>query len=364
MKVAILVNKFPPKWLAGTEIATYDLAGHLAKRGHQVHVITSLDEGLPTLSEENGFYIHRIEPPSVPLFGIIIFWMRMFNIVHKINPDVVHSQSLSFGVPSLAIKKIQEIPYIIWGRGSDVYLPDRVIRLTIGSILRNADMSLALTYEMKSKMQKRCIKDVEVISNGINLEMYENIWEKDENRVENTIIFVGRLHPVKGVHYLIKAMDKVRGTIPNARLIIVGDGEERLRLENQVEELNLNGYVTFMGQLRRDMIPTTLRMAQIFILPSLSEGFPVVLLEAMASGLPIITTNVGGIPEIIEDEMNGYLVCPKDHDQLADRIITLLQNDSLRQSISYNNLKKARSFSWNNVSEKVEKAYKRVINSQ
>ncbi|WP_082223165.1 glycosyltransferase [Methanoculleus sp. MH98A] len=104
MKIAILVGLFPPKWLAGTEIATYNLADHLARKGHEVHVITSHDDGLPGLCEENGFYIHRIAWPKIRFIGLVAFWVSICLKIRKIKPDIVHAQSLGGGVPPPFLK--------------------------------------------------------------------------------------------------------------------------------------------------------------------------------------------------------------------------------------------------------------------
>ena len=145
MKIAILVGLFPPKWLAGTEIATYNLADHLARRGHEVHVITSHDAGFPELSEESGFSVHRIAWPKIRFIGIVAFWAKICLEIQTIKPDVFHAQSLLCGIPAVVAKKFLKIPYVVWGQGSDIYLPGRFTRMTSKSILQNADAVLALT---------------------------------------------------------------------------------------------------------------------------------------------------------------------------------------------------------------------------
>lgn len=107
MKIAIIINLFLPKWLHGTEIATYLMAEQLANRGHEVHVITSLDEGLglPEESSEKGFYIHRIRMVKLHFFITLFFWCAIIGRIRKIGPDLVHAQSLSSGMPLLCQRK-------------------------------------------------------------------------------------------------------------------------------------------------------------------------------------------------------------------------------------------------------------------
>lgn len=361
MKIAILVGLFPPKWLAGTEIATYNLADHLARRGHEVHVITSHDAGLPKLSEENGFSVHRIAWPNIRFIGIVTFWVKICLKIRTIKPDVFHAQSLLCGIPAVAAKKFLKIPFVVWGQGSDIYLPGRFTRMTSKPILQNADAVLALTEDMKQKMREICDRDISVVPNGIDLERFKISSGGKKEGNAKTIIFVGRLHPVKGVQYLIEAMAIVHQQMPDVKLVIVGDGMERARLEEFAEKLNLNGCIQFAGQVPQESIPRFMHQADVFVLSSLSESFGIVNLEAMAAGLPIVATNVGGIPDIVEEGVNGYLVNAKNPDEIAERVLIFLQNDEMREEISANNREKAEMFTWSRVAEKVEKEYQKAI---
>jgi glycosyltransferase involved in cell wall biosynthesis len=122
MKIALLTYTFPPKWLSGTEIATYNIAKYLARRGHSVHVVTSLDAGLSRIETRDGFQIHRTAFYKIKFLGCIILWAKMVKILKDINPDIVHSQMIGMGIPALVAKKLFSLPYIIWGRGSEVNL--------------------------------------------------------------------------------------------------------------------------------------------------------------------------------------------------------------------------------------------------
>ena len=119
MKIAILVSTFPPKWLAGTEIATYNIALHLARRGHEVHVITSWDRDLPRESKEEGFYVHRVKRSRVRFLGIVVFWSRVLLLLRRVEPQLVHTQNIAMGICGYLVKRflgnsppprIKEIP--------------------------------------------------------------------------------------------------------------------------------------------------------------------------------------------------------------------------------------------------------------
>lgn len=361
MRIAIIVTCFPPKCLAGTEIATYNLAAHLAKRGHVIHVITSYDEGQPKINKDIRVYIHRLAWPKIRIIGVLSFWLKIFLKIHTIKPDIVQVQALNIGIPAILTKKILKIPYVVWGRGSDIYLPGRFMRIASKPILHNADAVLALTEDMRQKMKRIVDREIFIVQNGINLEQFNDCSSTivKENGVK-TILFVGRLHPIKGVMYLIRAMEKVLKEISDVKLVLVGDGEDRRNLEALSVQLGIQKSVQFVGVVPHEDIHIFMQQAYLFILPSLSEGFPGVLLEAMACGLPIIATRVGGIPDIVTDKVNGYLVEKKDSSALAQSITFLFYNENLWNIISNNNKQWVKDYSWDNVISELEKIYNKM----
>ncbi|QYZ80373.1 glycosyltransferase family 1 protein [Methanofollis formosanus] len=365
MKITILVSLFPPKWLAGTEIATYYMAGHLAQRGHEVHVITSWDEDLPKESYEKDFYIHRLPRVRVRFVGAFIFWADIVRTIQKISPDIVHVQSLGIAFPAVISKKILRIPYVVWGQGSDVYLPDWFTKLTSKTIIKNADVAIALTSNMKEAMKNIYNRNMAVVPNGIELEGYidKSPMQKVKCR-EKIVLFVGRLHPIKGVRYLLLAMQILHEEMPDTRLILVGDGEERNYLEELTDRLEMRGWVDFVGKVPHQRIPDYMCKADIFVLPSLSESFGIVNIEAMAFGLPVVATRVGGLPDIIEEGVNGYLVEAKKPDQIAHKLLILLQNNTIMEEISINNIRKAEMFTWDKVTETIEGIYLDCLNNR
>lgn len=367
MKIAILTYKFPPKWLSGTEIATYHMAKCLAKQGHNVCVITSRDDGLPDIETTDDFRIYRTRFPDIRYLGCIVFWLNIIPLLKKIHPDVIHSQMIGMGVPALAANKLFGMPYVVWGQGSDVYLYQRYERAILRLVLKKAGVVIALTEHMKSKIEEYYGIKSFVVPNGINLEKFEGL-SKTELRVklcigqdEKIITFIGRLHPVKGVRYLIQAMNLIKDREPNAKLLLIGDGQDRVSLSEEVKKSNLESFVTFLRQIPSQNIPDYTIASDVFVLPSLSEGFPLTVLEAMASGLPVVTTKVRGLPEIVTEGENGFLVEPGNPEQLAEKISLLLENKELRLKMSLNNREKAKQYSWENVVEKLEKIYLKVV---
>jgi len=365
MKIAILVSMFPPKWLGGVEIATKNIAKNLAKTGNDIHVITSFDKGMQKQSQEDGFFIHRIYYPKIKFFGVIFFWLKCLFLLKKINPDVVHSQTIQMGLPCFLAKKLFGIPYIVYCHGSDVYCNWKFKKVISKLVLENAEAAVVVTDSMKNKIKEFGfnIKNIFTIPNGVELSEFENLSKTDVRKKlkiddsENIILFVGTLKTVKGIKYLIEAVKIVKEKGLKIKLLLVGDGEEKEELKKISEKLNLKENIIFVGRIDNKEIPEYMIASDIFVLPSLSEGLPVVILEAMASGIPIIATKVGGVPDIVKDKENGFLVDSKSPTQIAEKILYLLANDDTRKFISLNNFKKAKDYSWNIVMENLIKVY-------
>lgn len=365
MRIAILVNFFPPKRLAGTEIASYKIAKYLAEKGHEVHVVTSFDQGLQKNEIKDDFYIHRIINFRKPQYiGSIFFLFLNFLEIKKINPDIIHIQSIPMGIPGLLSKIFLRKPYVVWGRGSDVYRPDLFAKLISKIILKNADAVIALTQTMKKSMENIYRRPICVIPNGIDIKKFRNVSKDLNNTSEKKIIlFVGTLRSVKGVEYLIEAMKTIKVNYDNIKLLIIGEGEDRDKLKDLVNKLGLDDCVEFAGQISNHEIPKYMKKSDIFVLPSLSEGFPNVILEAMAAGLPIVSTNVGGVPDIIQEEVNGLLVKPMSPRDTANGVLMLLKDDELRKKMSANNKIEAQKYSLDKVVDNLENIYVKAINN-
>ncbi len=367
MKIAILVSAFPPQVSGGTGIATYNTARQLVMLGHEVHVITTLSKGLPKESIEQGFHIHRVSLINKPILEATSFFINALFVIRRINPDLVHVQSTILALHGFLIKAFLRKPYLVYGRGSDIYLSSRFDRLLARLTLAKADAVIAQTNDMKDTMHKLCNRDILVIPNGVDADRFSNLSRKESrsklniNGNDRVILFVGGLRLVKGVRYLIESMNIIRHEYQNIRLLIVGNGKERQNLENITEKLNLTECISFMGWVPNEAIQEYMAASDILVLPSLSEGFPVTILEAMASGLPIVCTKVGGMSEIVIDGENGYLIEPKNSMEIAEKVLLLLKNDNLKQRMSENNRQRAKRYSWEGVARNLGEVYTKVI---
>ncbi len=367
MKIAILVSAFPPVHIGGAEIAAKQIAKSLAKKGHSVSVITSSDKGFPRQQATDGFLVYRAFLPNIKYLGTLVFWISSAWLIKKINPEIVYVEMIGMGMPCVLAKNLCKIPYVVQCQGSDVYLPWKGKKIISNIVLRSAGAVVVLTQDMKDTLRATFKGNVAVIPNGIDGENFGRAIIKDMRQElaigsgEKIIIFVGGLKPIKGVRYLIEAFAMVAQKMPNARLLLVGDGPERQNLEAMVIKEGLKEKVHFVGKIENDAIVTYMMTGDIFVLPSLSEGFGIVNLESMACGLPIIATNVGGIPEIVTDGENGFLVSPKNPAQIAEKILLLFTDDKLREKISKNNKEKVKEYDWQNIVAKLEKVYGEVL---
>lgn len=361
MRIAILVNQFPPE-IGGVGISAYNTASSLSKVGHEVHVLTILKEELPKEKIEEGFYIHRISRKKIKVFGTILYLTKLLKKLKDINPDIVHVEGLWMGTPGYLAKKILKIPYVITGHGSDVYLQSKLLHRRSKFVLKSADAVIGLTEHMKKEMENICKKNVFVVPNGINLREFKNLQKLKIDKRKQRILFVGSLVPVKGIKYLIESMKKITNDYPNAELVIVGDGVDKYELEKLVIELDLCDSISFVGKVPNHKIGQYMIESDIFVLPSLSEGFGIVLLEAMASGLPIVASNVGGIPSIIQNGVNGFLVDPKNSEKIAEKVLFLLNNEETMIKISQNNKKKVENYDWGKIIMQLENIYLKCIN--
>jgi glycosyltransferase involved in cell wall biosynthesis len=365
MKIAIITSRFPPKWLAGIEIVTYNLAKHLVKKGHEIHVVTSRDEELPNFDKDNGFYIHRIAWSKIRNIGMLLFWMKIFLKIRTIKPDIVHVQCLSMSISALLIRKFLDIPYIIYGHGwyfSDIHQLYRKKLFKIA--LQNAAAVIVLTESMKKQFVQDYEGPIFIIPNGIDLDRFRGLSRhtarKDLgiNEDQKIILYTGRLHNHKGVQFLIAAMSKITHDEPHSKLLIVGEDQgEKQKIIKMIEELKLEQKIQLLNQVEPEKVLFFMSAADVFVLPSIREGFPNVLLEAMGSGLPIVCTNVDGLSEIVKDGENGFLVPPENVEQLAEKIIVLLSDTRLAKQISKNNLEKIKDYEMDNIISQLEKIY-------
>ncbi len=242
--------------------------------------------------------------------------------------------------------------------------------LDVGA-LRNMDLVIAVSQSMRSELIKLGLRKdhLETIYNGIKFnftlhapQLNISILRNEYGLADNAVVIgtMGRLVAVKGHSYLIQAMPLILKEIPHCQLIIAGDGPLRSRLQDQIADLKIANHVKLMGYIKD--ITVFFALADIFALPSLSEGLPITLLEAMAFGKPVIASSVGGIPEVLTYESAGELIPPADANTLAQAIITLLKDKGKMNLLSKRNRKLVENqFSAKTMARQYLDMYKRLV---
>lgn len=249
-----------------------------------------------------------------------------------------------------------KLPYLITGHGGDVTsLNQGILKIYKKNALSKATQVVVVSDRLKRFLESTYhLENVAVISMGCNLKKFNR-----ENRINNyfkqdgekIVLFVGRLAEKKGLAYLIEAMKQV-----NAKLIIVGDGPDKESLQNQAS--CLEDKIVFMGSKSHEELPYIYASSDIFCLPSIiardgdQEGLPTVALEAMASGLPVVGCNTGGISEVVIDNQTGFLVSPKNSEQIAFQINRILDDSELYQRLSEGATEKAKEYDYEIIGRK------------
>ncbi|MBN2013927.1 MAG: glycosyltransferase family 4 protein [Candidatus Altiarchaeota archaeon] len=206
---------------------------------------------------------------------------------------------------------------------------------------------------LKSVFDERGI-NVDVVPNILDIENFPYCKRK---QIRPKLLIVKHLEQVYNIKMGIMAFGIVKNNFPDAELKIVGSGSQENKLRALVKELGLNDSVCFLGVIDHNKIAGIYKESDIFLNCSIFESFGMVLLEAMASGLPVVSTNVGGIPSIIEDRVNGFLVEPDDYQGMAKSIISLLENQEIVNRVVINGRQKSEEHTWEGIRQSIISLY-------
>ena len=377
LKLLLLNYEFPPMG-GGAGNATKHTAMALANLGHTVHVLTSRLPGQPSVTQCGKVTVHHVVSPrrsihecgligavSYLLFGF--FRMRRLAAEHEF--DIYHFYfGLPTGLLSVYVRWVLRKPYIISLRGSDVPGYDRtraylqplhwLLRPLSRTIWRNASAVIALSDSLRSLAHDVSPRtDIGVIRNGIDTKTFPR--RRDELAITPVrLICVCRLIRRKGLEFIVEAMRSLRND--GMTLEIAGTGEREQEIVDLVSNYGLADCISLRGYVDRQDLYEYYHRADIFVLPSISESFGQVLLEAMSTGLPVVASRVGGVPETIEHGVSGLLVEPGSSADLSAAIRSLAKDPSLRKKMGAHNAKIARTrFSWDSVAAEYENIYLR-----
>lgn len=311
---------------------------------------------------------------QLPIF-LAMELIYTIQIARREEIDILHTHWIvPQGLIGAVCGRLLHLPHILSVHGTDVNLSakNRMLGGVTRFVTRNCDRILTnstYTQRILLSIDPSAEDRVEVVPMGVDVERFQDIQSENYRQIPGTpiILYIGRLIDCKGLEYLIEAFTIVSHQVPGAKLVIGGEGPEEVRLRQQVKRLGLDESVLFTGLIESQDLPRYYREAAVFVLPSIqaegqTEGLGVVLLEAMACGVPVIGSDVGGIPDIIQDGWNGYLVRERSPPELAERIIVLLECQAIHKQFQENGLQTVyKHFSWNRVVVKVTQTYDRLV---
>nr|WP_290907306.1 glycosyltransferase [Anoxybacillus sp.] len=305
----------------------------------------------------------KVEKIKIFLKGLFTFLYKLLNK----RPDIIHihmSYKGSFYRKSLFVllAKILKVPTIIHVHGSsfkDFYKSLSTIqRNYVKYILNKADKLIVLSKEWENYFSEIVKKEkIQILYNGVK------ISGSSPSRMNDIPIclFLGRLGKRKGTYDLIEAIRIIKDKGLKAKFLLAGDGEIE-NIQQCIKDYNLGDYVETLGWISGEQKLSLLQKADLFVLPSYNEGLPMAILEAMDFGLPVISTPVGGIPEVIKNEENGFLVQPGDIKELASAIEKIIVDKNVRERIGMNNKQKIKEkFDLDVLLRDLEKLYNNLI---
>jgi len=371
MKILMFDNEFPPLG-GGTGVVNEHILKELS---HYPDVYVNLVTSSRSKRETESIkFSERINIYKVPVHNknihhasnreLIFYTIRGLFFSKRLLTKGDYDFSFAFaGVPagfiSYILHKTRGLPYYISLQGPDVpgfearynYLYP-FIKPILRLIWRNAESVIAISEEHKRlALETMPTLDIQIIHNGIDPEEFS---PSREPKLETQINFlcVGRLIERKGQHHLIQAVAELRESLQKPlHLNLVGTGDFELKLKQLAVRLGVDDLVTFMGFVPREHMPDVYRKAHIFVLPSENEGMSIALLEAMASGLPVVVTDTGGTKELIKTSINGFVIPWADTEALKISLQRLIEDTSLRKKFGQKNAKIAKNYGWENITK-------------
>ncbi|MDW8215511.1 MAG: glycosyltransferase family 4 protein [Roseiflexaceae bacterium] len=373
MRILTLNYEYPPLG-GGASPVTRALCEHLAAAGHEVDVVTMGYQRLPRVEMAGRVRVIRVpalrrsmvraETPEL-LSYVISALPPTLALTRRWRYDVVHAHFIvPTGILAAAVRRISGLPLVITAHGSDVpgYNPDRFIRghrliaPVWRVVARSANAIVSPSRYLRTLIRRVCDLPVEVIPYGFDpspRRCGERSAEPAEAR-ERRILFVSRLFPRKGAQYLLEALAEL--PLDGWEVTIAGDGPMLEELKAQAQRLGVP--VDWRGFITGEPLEELYATSAIFVFPSTNDNFPVVLLEALAGGCAVITTNVSGMPEVVGDA--GILVPPQDVPALRAAIRRLMHDDDLRTDLSVRARARIAYFAWEDVIRRYLEVYRRA----
>ena len=361
----------------GSGVVATELGQELAARGHDVHFISYAPPIRMNLNDPHIFF-HEVEVVSYPLFDhppyTLALATKMMEVFEAESLDLLHVHyAIPHSVSALLARSMaapRRLPFVTTLHGTDItlvgsnrsYLP-----ITRFSIEQSDGVTAISNYLLKQTLKEFDIKrPIDVIPNFVNCDLYTRMPDQEQRAKwapngEPILMHLSNFRPVKRVPDAVEIFALVRAKMP-AKLVLIGDGPDRGAAEYLVRKRKLQKDVFFLG--KQNAVYEKLSSADLFLLPSQLESFGLAALEAMACEVPVIATNAGGVPEVVEHGVDGYLVEPGDVQAAGRYAIELLSRaDRGREMGQRARLSAKRKFCANDVIPQYERYYQRVLES-
>ena len=334
--------------VGGSGIIATELGKQLAVRGHHVHLMSS-DMPVRLGEFQPGLSFHRVETPSYPLFREPQYLLSVANKIVQVSRDeeldIVHAHyAIPHATAAYVAKQVlagagRKVPRVVTTlHGTDITLlgNDRSYSQIVAFSIEQSDGVTAVSQSLKDDtIRELGIRhDVKVIYNFIDCASHRRrdaaaLRERFAPPGEKILIHVSNFRPVKRVGAVVEIFAKVRRQVPS-HLLLVGDGPELMEASRMARSLGVLPSVQFLGE--QDQVVPLLSAADVFLLPSVQESFGLAALEAMACGVPVVASRIGGLPELVDDGVSGFLHEPADLDGMAASAVKLLTDNDLRQA--------------------------------
>lgn len=381
-------------------IYVHDIARHLVGLGHTVCVVAPASAGVPLRAELDGVHIRRF-PLTLPddlsygkvaqsrigifdklkrlqVMGTYLSWQyrSVIEAAREFKPDVLHGHwAIPTGPAIVAAARKLKVPSVITMHGGDVYVnkaegydfPTRwYVRPILRWTLRNASALTAISddcihHALRAGAER---EKIQLIMNGADLRRFSPLPDgsKPQPFGPKMIFACRQLFPRKGIRFLITAAAKVRKRHPNLQLVIAGDGFEREQLVKQAQDLGIGDVTRFLGWVANADLAPYFRACAVSVIPSLEEGFGIPAAEAMGCEVPVVATDAGGLPEVVDNEVTGLVVPKGDADALAAAIDRLLSDPALSERMGKAGRVRALArFDWSRSAEKFVALYESLI---
>lgn len=359
----------------GSGVVATELGKGLAKQGHQVHFITYSQPSRLDFFNENLFY-HEVDVLTYPLFQYppyeLALASKMVDVVLHEKLEMLHVHyaiphaSAAYMAKQILQTKGLDIPIITTLHGTDITLVGRdpsfepVVTFSINA----SDGITAVSEDLRKDTfaHFKIEKDIKVIPNFIDLDRFKKQRKEHFKRAicpenEKLIVHTSNFRKVKRVDDVVKVFFEIRKSIPS-KLLLVGDGPERNRIETLCRELGTCEHIRFLGKL--EAIEEVLSVSDLFLMPSEKESFGLAALEAMACEVPVISTNVGGLPELNKNGYSGFLCDVGDIKGMTARALEILKEENL-PVYKKNALNRAKEFEISKILPRYEALYKEVL---